>query len=137
MKIEVVDNVILSYAIVGDVDNSIEVDDELLPADFIESFEPKKFKYENEQVIINDEFDEYDYYSDDMAFYKVPDNDMTVGHDDELRKMFANMQVQLVQANVMIAQLSKQQASLTEQLVLINKENEMLKGEQTNENVVS
>lgn len=134
MKIEVVDNLILSYAIIGDVANSIEVDDELLPADFIENFEPKKFKYENEQVLINDDFEVYDYYSDDIALFGSPNVD---SHDDELRKMFADMQVQLVQASTMVMQLTKQNAELAKQLVITNQAVEELKGDVSNENAIS
>ena len=43
------------------------------------------------------------------------------GSDEELRKMFAEMQVQLVQGNMMVMQLSQQNARLSQEMVVINK----------------
>lgn len=42
------------------------------------------------------------------------------GTDEELRVMFANMQVQLVKANTMVMQLSQQNAQLSQELVKLN-----------------
>ncbi len=44
---------------------------------------------------------------------------MIPGNDEELRKMFATMQVQLVQANMMVMQLSQQNANLSQEMVVI------------------
>lgn len=60
-----------------------------------------------------------------------------VGTDEELRKMFASMQVQLVQANMMVMQLSQQNAQLSQQLVKLNQEIETLKGENSDETTIS
>ena len=58
------------------------------------------------------------------------------GTDEELRVMFANMQVQLVQANTMVMQLSQQNAQLSQELVKLNQEIENLKGENKDEDVI-
>ncbi|WP_204172664.1 hypothetical protein [Staphylococcus sp. GDY8P72P] len=48
-----------------------------------------------------------------------PPNLNLSGTDEELRVMFANMQVQLVQANTMVMQLSQQNANLSQEVVSI------------------
>lgn len=66
-----------------------------------------------------------------------PKQNNGVGTDEELRKMFASMQVQLVQANMMVMQLSQQNAQLSQQLVKLNQEIETLKGENSDETTIS
>ncbi|MGW8116544.1 hypothetical protein BU100_07260 [Staphylococcus xylosus] len=66
-----------------------------------------------------------------------PPNLNSSGTDEELRVMFANMQVQLVQANMMVMQLSQQNAQLSQQLVKLNQEIETLKGENSDETTIS
>lgn len=65
-----------------------------------------------------------------------PSNLSLSGTDEELRVMFANMQVQLVQANTMVMQLSQQNAQLSQELVKLNQEIENLKGENKDEDVI-
>ena len=65
-----------------------------------------------------------------------PPNLNLYGTDEELRNMFANMQVQLVQANTIVMQLSQQNAQLTQELVKLNQKIEKLKGENKNEDVI-
>lgn len=103
---------ITSYAIVGGFDNGVDVDN--IPQDFINSFKPLKYKYENEQISLNED------YSEEVSMPVQPPVMNTPGNDEELRKMFANMQVQLVRANVMVMQLSQQNARLSQEMVIIN-----------------
>ncbi|MGW9905530.1 DUF2977 family protein [Staphylococcus cohnii] len=56
MKIKVNDDLILSYAIIGNVDNSIEIDENTLPNDFFEKFKPRRYKYANGKVILNESY---------------------------------------------------------------------------------
>ncbi|QRN90717.1 hypothetical protein JRU67_11750 [Mammaliicoccus sciuri] len=49
-----------------------------------------------------------------------PTQNNGIGSDSELRKLFANMQIQLVQANMMVMQLSQQNARLSQEMVVIN-----------------
>lgn len=65
-----------------------------------------------------------------------PHNLNLSGTDEELRVMFANMQVQLVQVNTMVMQLSQQNAQLSQELVKLNQEIENLKGENKDEDVI-
>ncbi|WP_204205903.1 DUF2977 domain-containing protein [Mammaliicoccus sciuri] len=105
-------NEIISYAIVGGFDNGVDVDN--IPQDFVSNFKPLKYKYENEQIILNKN------YSEGVNTPIQPSVVNAPGTDEELRKMFASMQVQLVQANMMVMQLSQQNARLSQEMVVIN-----------------
>lgn len=113
MNIKVENDLILSYAIIGNIDDSIEVSDEIIPSNFIDDFKPKKYKYVNEQITLNGN------YQEEEQPIQQP-NIAIPGNDEELRKMFASMQVQLVQANMMVMQLSQQNARLSQEMVVIN-----------------
>lgn len=119
-------NEITNYAVVGGFENGIEIKD--ITQDFINNFKPLKYKYENEQIFLNE------YYSEEISTPIQPPITNTQGTDEELRKMFASMQVQLVQANIMVMQLSQQNAKLSQEMVIINKK---LEGVTNNEDVVS
>ena len=116
MKIKVSNGLIMSYAIVGNIDNSVEISDDIVPYDFILNFKPKKYKYEGGQIVLNEN------YSSGNNEKPIQSPNISVpGSDEELRKMFAEMQVQLVQANMMVMQLSQQNARLSQEMVVINK----------------
>lgn len=105
-------NKITNYAIVGGFENGVEVDE--IPEDFISNFKPLKYKYGNEQISLNED------YSEEESIAVQPPIVNTPGTDEELRKMFASMQVQLVKANTMVMQLSQQNARLSQEMVIIN-----------------
>ena len=115
MKIKVSNGLIMSYAIVGNIDNSVEISDDIVPYDFLLNFKPKKYKYEGGQIVLNE-----NYSSGNNEQPIQPPNISMSGSDEELRKMFASMQVQLVQANMMVMQLSQQNARLSQEMVVIN-----------------
>lgn len=115
MKIKVSNGLIMSYAIVGNIDNSVEISDDIVPYDFLLNFKPKKYKYEGGQIVLNE-----NYSSGNNEQPIQPPNISMPGSDEELRKMFAEMQVQLVQANMMVMQLSQQNARLSQEMVVIN-----------------
>ena len=115
MKIKVSNGLIMSYAIVGNIDNSVEISDDIVPYDFLLNFKPKKYKYEGGQILLNE-----NYSSGNNEQPIQPPNISMPGSDEELRKMFAEMQVQLVQANMMVMQLSQQNARLSQEMVVIN-----------------
>ena len=122
-------NEITSYAIVGGLENGVEV--ETIPENFEITFKPLRYKYENNQIFLNES------YSEEVD---IPDKpiivDNSIGTDEELRKMFATMQVQLVQANLMVAELSQQNSDLAQEVVKLNQEIENLKGENKDEDVI-
>lgn len=124
-------NEITNYAIVGGFEDGIEIDN--IPDNFIVNFKPRYYLYNEEKIEVNKEYKE-----ETETFPPInPPNLSLSSTDEELRKMFANMQIQLVQANMMVAQLSQQNAQLSQELVKLNQEIENLKGENKDEDVIS
>lgn len=119
-------NKITNYAIVGGFENGVEVDE--IPQDFISNFKPLKYKYGNEQISLNED------YLEEESIAVQPPIVNTPCTDEELRKMFAIMQIQLVQANTMVMQLSQQNARLSQEMVIINQKLEEVTND---ENVIS
>ncbi|WP_239745189.1 DUF2977 domain-containing protein [Mammaliicoccus sp. F-M27] len=130
MKIKVDNELILSYAIIGNIDNSIEINDDIVPSNFIDDFKPNKYRYSNEQIVLNENYTEYEEQPILPPITEKPSN------DEELRKMFAEMQVQLVQANMMVMQVSQQNADLFQQILEVKQEIENIKGENLDGNVI-
>lgn len=123
-------NLIISYATTGGFDGGIEIDN--IPDNFIVNFKPKYYLYNEGKIEVNKEYKE-----ETETFPPIdPPNFNLSGTDEELRVMFANMQVQLVQANTMVMQLSQQNAQLSQELVKLNQEIENLKGENKDEDVI-
>lgn len=106
-------NEITSYALVGSYKDGIEIND--IPSRFIIDFKPRLYVYSNGQIVLNE-----NYSSGNNEQPIQPPNISMPGSDEELRKMFAEMQVQLVQANMMVMQLSQQNARLSQEMVVIN-----------------
>ena len=104
-------NEIIGYVTDGDLKGSIEVD---IPNNLLEIYEPRKLIYSNGKVELNTN------YSEEVSTPVQPPVVNVPGSDEELRKMFANMQIQLVQANMMVMQLSQQNARLSQEMVVIN-----------------
>ena len=116
MKIQVNSSYeIISFASIGGLGNSIEISDDIIPHDFLLNFKPKKYKYESGKIVLNE-----NYSSGNNEKPIQSPNISILGSDEELRKMFAEMQVQLVQANMMVMQLSQQNARLSQEMVVIN-----------------
>ena len=49
---------IVSFALIGDLDNSIEVNDSIIPDDFMENFKPNYYLYDNNIISINTNYKE-------------------------------------------------------------------------------
>ena len=107
-------NEITSYAVIGNMKDGIEVND--YPSAFTLEFKPRLFLYVDGQIVLNE-----NYSSGNNEQPMQPPNISIPGSDEELRKMFAEMQIQLVQANMMVMQLSQQNARLSQEMVVINK----------------
>ena len=123
-------NEITNYAIVGGFEDGIEIDN--IPDSFIINFKPRYYLYNEEKIEVNKEYKEE---TETFPPIETPDFNL-FGTDEELRVMFANMQIQLVQANTMVMQLSQQNAQSSQELVKINQEIENLKGENKDEDVI-
>lgn len=129
MKIQVnSSNEIVAYVVIGDLNNGIEIKD--APVGFVEDFKAKKYRYTNGQIIINE-----GYENNNEKPIEKPIPNIT-GSDEELRNMFASMQVQLVQANMMVLQLSEQNAKISQETVKLRQEIEKLKGGNSDEDVI-
>lgn len=125
-------NQIISYATVGGFENGIEIDDSIVPQDFISYFKPARYLYKEGTIEVNNDFKE----ENEINLPSTPPTIVTPGTDEELRVMFATMQVQIVQANTMCNQVAHQNANLSQELVKLNKEIQDLKGVEDNENVI-
>lgn len=123
-------NEIISFAVVGGFEDGIEIDN--IPDNFIVNFKPRYYLYNEEKIEVNKEYKE----ENETNLPTVPPTIVAPGTDEELRVMFATMQVQLVQANTMVMQLSQQNAQLSQELVKLNQEIENLKGENKDENAI-
>lgn len=115
-------NEITGYATVGGLEGDFEISDDIIPQDFAQTFKPKYYLYQNEKIIVNPNYEEEKIISNTIPNFEMP------GTDEELRKMFANMQEQLVQGNIMVMEISQQNAELTRQVVTLSNEVEKLKG---------
>lgn len=111
---------IVGYVTDGDLSGSIEAE---IPPYLLEIYEPGKLIYKDGQVSINPNFN-------NGSEIPIQPPDVTLpGSDDELRRMFANMQIQIVQGNVMVSELSQQNARLAQEVVETKQELEKLKGD--------
>lgn len=119
-------NEILSFALIGGFDNGIQVNE--YPEDFILYFKPKFFIYSNGIIKRNP------YYVEEDNNFQEPSIDNNTDYsnstDQEVRTMFISLQKQVIQANISIAQLAQQNASITKQLTEVSKELETLKKEE-------
>lgn len=126
-------NEIIGYAIVGDLEGSIEINDSIVPQGFVLYFKPKRYLYNEGTIEVNNDFEE----EKEINLPSTPPTIVTPGTDEELRVMFATMQVQLVQANLMVAELSQQNSELAQEVVKINEEIKNIKEGDNNEDVIS
>ena len=124
-------NEIISFATIGGFKNGIKAEN--MPSDFIKNFKPRYYFFDGGQIKVNKEYKEE---TETFPPIETPDFNLS-GTDEELRVMFANMQIQLVQANTMVMQLSQQNAQLSQELVKLNQEVEKIKGADENEDVIS
>ena|SRR5699024_7822920 len=116
-------NEITNYAIVGGFGDGIEIDN--IPSNFIRNFKPRYYLFNEGQIEVNNEYKEE---TETFPPIETPNFNLS-GADEELRKMFANMQIQIVQGNVMVSELTQQNARLAQEIVKTKQELEKLKGD--------
>lgn len=127
MKITVNDkNEVIGYVNTGGLRNSLDVDDNNVPIKFKEEFEPRKFVFTNGEIKYNSNFEKEDVPN---ASNQQSASDLS---DEELRRMVASMQKQVVQSTMLSMQTNKQNALMAKQLVAFNKKLEEVKGEAEN-----
>lgn len=129
MKIQIdSNNVITSYAKVGDIDNSIEVTDDQLPSDFYDNYKRNFYKYdqENEMVVKNEDYEENDDLNDinndlSLEVGKPIDNEKL----NKVISMLSVIQKSNVKTMLINDKLVKQNAQLSKDIVeLKNKINQ-------------
>ncbi|GJF46551.1 DUF2977 domain-containing protein [Staphylococcus argenteus] len=127
MKITVNDkNEVIGYVNTGGLRNSLDVDDNNVPIKFKEEFEPRKFVFTNGEIKYNSNFEKEDVPN---ASGQQSASDLS---DEELRRMVASMQKQVVQSTMLSMQANKQNALMAKQIVELNKKLEEAKGEAEN-----
>ncbi|UXT08977.1 DUF2977 domain-containing protein [Staphylococcus aureus] len=127
MKIKVNDkNEVIGYVNTGGLRNSLDVDDNNVPIKFKEEFEPRKFVFTNGEIKYNSNFEKEDSTN---ASSQQNTSDLS---DEELRRMVASMQKQVVQSTMLSMQANKQNALMAKQIVELNKKLEEAKGEAEN-----
>ncbi|EOB0450649.1 TPA: DUF2977 domain-containing protein [Staphylococcus aureus] len=127
MKITVNDkNEVIGYVNTGGLRNSLDVDDNNVPIKFKEEFEPRKFIFTNGEIKYNSNFEKEDVPN---ASNQQNASDLS---DEELRRMVASMQKQVVQSTMLSMQANKQNALMAKQIVEFNKKLEEAKGEAEN-----
>lgn len=98
-------NLITSYAIVGGFEDGIEIDDSIVPQDFTQNYKPKYYSYQNEQIIVNP-----NYQTETPVQPTTPTQ--PVMSDDTLKYMVATLQKQSVQSNMKINKLLQDNQNL-------------------------
>ncbi|URH54175.1 DUF2977 domain-containing protein [Staphylococcus aureus] len=127
MKITVNDkNEVIGYVNTGGLRNSLDVDDNNVPIKFKEEFEPRKFVFTNGEIKYNSNFEKEDVPN---ASNQQNTSDLS---DEELRRMVASMQKQVVQSTMLSMLANKQNALMAKQIVELNKKLEEAKGEAEN-----
>lgn len=125
------DNEIVGYATIGGFEDGINIENDNIPQGFMQNYKPKHYLYQNEQIVVNPDYDE-----EPNVSYE-PTITTASGSDESLRRMFASLQVQLVQANTIVAQMTQQNAKLSQEVVELKDEIESMKGENKDEDAVS
>ncbi|PTH60492.1 DUF2977 domain-containing protein [Staphylococcus arlettae] len=129
-------NEIVAYAVVGGIERegyeTVTIEDNQVPNSFQELFKPSFYIFENGEIKVNSNYHEE---NEEIELPQVPFEFPT--SDEALRRMFSSMQVQIVQGNKMVTQLTQQNANLSQQIVLLQQEIENLKGGDLDETTIS
>lgn len=123
-------NEIIAYAVSGGIERegykTLTIEDNQVPDSFRELFKPSFYIFENGEIKLNPNFHEEEKG-------EIPETPQTPSvelptSDKELRRMFSSMQVQIIQGNRMVTQLTQQNADFSQQIVQLKQEIENLKG---------
>lgn len=104
-------NEILSYTLVSNQKTGIEITTEQIPIDFFTTFQARKFKFENNVVVFNEDYNNED--SDNVLPYVI---------DQDVRVAFGSLQMSGVQTSRLVYELTKQFSELTKQNVALQKQ---------------
>ena len=130
-------NEIVAYAVVGGIERegyeTVTIEDNQVPNSFRELFKPSFYIFVNGEVKLNPKYHEE---TENVELPQVPPVEFPTS-DEALRHMFSSMQVQIVQGNRMVTQLTQQNANLSQQIVQLQQEIENLKGGDLDETTIS
>ena len=130
-------NEITAYAVSGGIKRegykTLTIEDNQVPDSFRELFKPSFYIFENGEIKLNPNYHEE---TEKVELPQVPQIDFPTS-DEALRRMFSSMQVQIVQGNKMVTQLTQQNANLSQQIVQLSQEVESLKGGDSDETTIS
>ena len=102
-------NEIVAYATIGTLENGYQINAEVMPNDFFDSFEPLKFKLKDGVVINNGNFVSKRNLNEQLA-------DESKVADESLRSMFADYQMQNVDSSVELEVLRMNYEDLLERV---------------------
>lgn len=128
MKIQVNNGIITSYAIIGDLENSIEIDDDKLPNNFIEDYVSGYFQY-NEKDKKIEENPNYSYIEETDYTDIKDDNETVKTNSSDFKKVISLLSILQKKAllkDIQIDTLTEQNKNLTRDIMEIKKE---LKGD--------
>ena len=130
-------NEIVAYAVVGGIERegyeTVTIEDNQVPNSFRELFKSNFYIFENGEIKLNPNYHEE---TEKVEPPQAPQINFPTS-DEELRHMFSSMQVQIVQGNKMVTQLTQQNANLSQQIVRLSQEVENLKGGTSDETTIS
>lgn len=92
---------IVGYATIGGLEGDFEIDDSTVPQDFTQNYKPKYYLYQNEQIIVNP-----NYQTETPVQPTTPTQ--PVISDDTLKYMVATLQKQSAQSNIRSLKLERE-----------------------------
>jgi purine nucleoside phosphorylase len=100
-------NQIVGYSVAGSLEDDFEVSDEIVPNDFIQNYKSKYYLYQNEQIVVNP-----NYETETSTQPITPTPTQPEMSDETLKNMVATLQKQSVQSNMKINKLLKDNQDL-------------------------
>ena len=102
MRLVLDNDQIVSFALIGDLDNSIEFDQSKLPDDFYSDFKPRYFLLKDNEITVNPDFKD--------VVYTVPETEPNQEQQilSTLAKQVMNLQLENVQQKQINANLTKE-----------------------------
>lgn len=99
------DSEIVGYATIGGFEGGIYIEDEIIPQDFTQNYKPKYYLYQNEQIIVNPNYQPETYEQPTAPTQSVMS-------DSTLKNMVATLQKQSAQSNIRSLKLERENEAL-------------------------
>lgn len=121
------DNFITAFAFVGSIDEGIEIDESILPSDFVNSFSKNRYKYIDGKIVYNNKVEEEDSNYIPTKDNPIQDNNLNNQSTEQLKVMVANLQKQSLQGTKLSAQMAQQNAKAMQKITELEAEIQALK----------